>query len=256
MSEPTISTFSVTKGGKIPDTYACFQHWDLDASLDDNLGRFQQNNPILAPTSAWLKEMRRIFHVRFGDIETHRPLIRLAKAGMPQDQWAPILFWHLCMRELLVSDFLETWLYARKTEGLLRVRGENVKGYLGGLKERGLLDKDWTPNTISRMAGGLPSYVADFCLLEGKTVKEIVPFHPPDEALLYVLYAMKADTPNGDKILNDIRWRRFLLSRHELEQELLRLHQLNKLRFEVAGSLVSLDLPNQSVNEYVEQLVG
>ena len=255
---PTISTFSVTKGGRVGETYACFASWDLGASLDDNLARFREENPILAPTDKWLKEMRRIFHVRFGQIERHRPLIRLTQGpkAMAQEAWAPILLWHLCFRELLFSDFLETWLYPRKQEGLLRVRADDVRSYLAELKPRGLLDKDWKPSSVSRMASGLPAYAADFGLLQGKAVKELAPFHLPDEALLYVLHDLAAETASGEKILEDIRWRRFLLSRAELEQELLRLHQHRKLSFEMAGSMVVLELPHKSVDGYVERLVG
>lgn len=255
MSEPTISTFSVTKGGKIAETYACFQQWDSKTSLDENLERFRSENPILAPTDAWLKEMRRIFRVRFGDIERHRPLIRLARGGMREEAWAPILLWHLCFRELLLSDFLETWLFPHKMEGHLRIRTESVRDYLSRLMERGLIDKQWTENTISRMTSGLPSYAADFGLLQGKGVKEHSAYHLPDEALLYVLQFMAKETASADKILSDVRWRRFLLTREELEQELLRLHQHHLLRYEVAGSMVRLELKYKSMESYVDHLV-
>ena len=251
---PTISTFSVTKGGKVAETYACFREWDLSASLDENLDRFRRDNPILAPTDAWLREMRRIFHVRFGDIDLHRSLIRLAQRGMAEDTWASILLWHLCLRELLLSDFLENWLFPHKQEGLLRVRAQDVRHYLAELKPRGLLDQDWTVNTLSRMASGLPSYAADFGLLQGRAVKELAPFHLQDEALLYVLYSIRDETPSTELLLNDSRWRWFLASRSELEQELLRLHQHRRVHFDVAGSLVSLELPHSSRDEYVKHL--
>lgn len=256
-SAPTVSTFSVTKGGKVAETYETFRHWDLAASLDDNLARLHDENTIVAQTDAWLKEMRRIFHARFADIERHRPLIRLAQGtkALAQETWAPILLWHLCFRELLLSDFLETWLYSRKQEGLLRVRSDDVRGYLRELKPRGLLDKDWKESSVSRMASGLPAYAADFGLLQGKATKEIAPFHLPDEAILYVLHDLASEMASAEKILDDIRWRRFLLSRAELERELLRLHQHRKLTFEIAGSVVSLDLPHKTVDEYVEHLV-
>jgi hypothetical protein len=165
---PTISTFSVTKGGKVMETYECFAQWDLDASLDENLERFKETNPILSTTGAWLKEMRRIFKARFGEIERHKPLIQLAKAGLHHDKWAPILLWHLCLRELLLSDFLEYWLYPRKQEGFLRVRGADVRMYLSKLRERGLVKEDWSESTISKMSSSLPKYAADFHLLRGK----------------------------------------------------------------------------------------
>lgn len=253
---PTVSTFSVTKGGRVAETYACFSRWDLSRTLDENLERLREENPIHAGTEAWLKEMRRILRVRFGDIESHCPLICLAKGGLPQDVWTPILLWHLCLRELLLSDFLETWLYPRKVEGLLRVRSEDVRDYIEGLRARGLIDREWTPNTISRMASGLPAYASDLGLLRGKTVKEIVPYHLPDEALLYVLHWLAEETASTDKALNDIRWRRFLMARHDVEQELLRLHQLRRLRFDVMGSVTVLELPFRSVRGYVEHLVG
>ncbi len=119
-----------------------------------------------------------------------------------------------------------------------------------------MLETDWTDNTINRMASGLPSYTADFGLLRGKGVKEIASYYMPDEALLYVLYDLAAETKVTEHILGDARWRRFLLSRSELEQELLRLHQHRGLTFELTGSVVALELPYTSVDEYVEHLVG
>jgi hypothetical protein len=253
--EPTISTFSVTKGGRVESTYAVFQDWDLDASVDENLARMRETNPILAPTEAWLKEMRRIFRVRFGDIKEHEPLIRLAQSGMRLDSWPPLLLWHLCYRELLLSDFLETWLYPRKQEGLLRVRSDDVRDYLDGLRERGLLDKDWTESTLKRMASGLPSYAADFGLLEGATVKEIAPFHLPEPALLYVVHDLAERHPSGAAVLEDPAWRRFLMGPQEVRQELLRLQAHRKLQLETAGSVVSLTLPHESREAYVAALV-
>src|SRR5262245_31933630 len=120
-STPTISTFSVTKGGKVAETYAFFREWNLSLSVDANLAQFKEHNPIQASTDAWLREMRKIFHARFGDIERHATLIRLAQAGFTLDVWAQMLTWHLCARELLLSDFLESWLYPHKQEGMLYV---------------------------------------------------------------------------------------------------------------------------------------
>ncbi len=255
MTEPTISTFSVTKGGKVEDTYACFSQWNLDEPLDVNLQRLRDENPILAPTDAWLKEMVRILRVRFSDVELHRPLIRLAQAGFPIGIWRSLLLWHLCQRELLLSDFLETWLYPRREEGMLSVRSDEVRVYLSELQPRGLLDTEWKTSSTDRMASGLPAYAADLGLLEGRTVKEIVPPHIPDEALIYVLHWMRAEGLGSTRTLDDQRWRWFLLSRVELESELLRLHQRGALRFEVVGSVISLDLMEPSLEAYVDALV-
>jgi hypothetical protein len=254
-TSPTISTFSVTKGGKVSETYACFAAWDLGLSLDENLARFREANPILSKTSRWLHEIRKIFHTRFSDIGRHRPLIRLAQAGFPKEKWAPILLWHLCFKELLLSDFLETWLYPRKEEGMLRVRSTDVRTYIAGLAARGLLDRKWSENTISKMSTSLSAYAADFGLLRGKATKEMAVYHPPQEALLYILHDLSREIANGDLLLGDTRWRRLLLSRSELEQELLRMHQHRQLRFDTTGSTTVLELPFKTTEEYVEHLV-
>lgn len=255
MFEGTISTFSVTKGGRVEETYACFELWNLDSSLDENLDRFAETNPILASTESWLKEMRRIFRVRFGDVERHRPLIELARAGFPLHDWAPLLLWHLCYRELLLADFLETWLYERRSEGVLRVKADDVTEYLATLRPRGLLDAEWSKNTINRMASGLPAYAADFGLLEGRVVREIVPYHLPETAFLYVLYAMSDEGLSPRRMLDDRRWRRFLMSSDDVEHQLLRLHQLQKVSYHTAGSAIDLDFPFTSLNEYAASLV-
>jgi hypothetical protein len=41
-----------------------------------------------------------------------------------------------------------------------------------------------------------------------------------------------------------------------VENELLRLHQFRKVHYEVAGSIVQLELPCRSVSEYTERLVA
>jgi hypothetical protein len=106
------------------------------------------------------------------------------------------------------------------------------------------------------MASSLPTYAADFGLLSGKAIKEIVPYHLPDDALLYVLQAIAETAGTAKRIIEDVRWRRYLLTVSELERELMRLHQLQRLRYDVAGSLVHLELPFESVDAYVEHLVG
>jgi hypothetical protein len=87
-------------------------------------------------------------------------------------------------------------------------------------------------------------------------VKEIAPYFLPEEALLYILQDMSAEQKVADRLMSDNRWRRFLFSRMDLERELLRLDQLGRVSFNIAGSVVSLELPYRSVGEYVEHLVG
>jgi hypothetical protein len=51
-------------------------------------------------------------------------------------------------------------------------------------------------------------------------------------------------------------WRMYLMRPDDVERELLRLHQFHKLRYEVAGSIVELSLPNNSALEFAEAMVA
>ena len=109
-----------------------------------------------------------------------------------------------------------------------------------------------TPDIVARLGGTRVLVVADAILADLGITDRL------EQALTAkgLSCDLAAEIASAEKILDDIRWRRFLLSRDELEQELLRLHQHRKLRFEIAGSVVSLELPHKNVNEYVEHLVG
>ena len=51
-------------------------------------------------------------------------------------------------------------------------------------------------------------------------------------------------------------WRLFLMRPSEVEEELLRLHQFGKLRFERAGSLLELTLPFSTAADYARSRAG
>jgi len=74
--------------------------------------------------------------------------------------------------------------------------------------------------------------------------------------LLYILHDLSEEIANGDLLLRDVRWRRLLLSRSQMEQELLRMHQHRRLRFEMTGSTVALELPFKTTEEYVDHLLS
>jgi hypothetical protein len=239
------SSFTVVKGAMIEETYAVFAAWDFERSKRENLDRLRHENFIGASSATWLPAGR------------DKPLVLLAKHGLPVDEWKPLLLWHMTRDEFLVHDFIETWLFAAYDGGTFRVRTEEVESYLGSIAKRGATTEHaWSVQTTKRVAAGLLKIAVDFGLLRGSITKEFVSFHLPEKSFLYILHAMRDEKLAPSKVVTSPEWRLFLMRPADVEHELLSLHQYRKLEYHVAGSLVQLSLPCTSTCEYAERMVA
>ena len=104
------------------------------------------------------------------------------------------------------------------------------------------------------MATSLLRTTVEFHLMRGRASKEFTSYRLPERSLFYMLYALMERENNTRKVIEADDWRLFLMTSGELEEELLRLHQFGKLRFERAGSFLELTLPCENTEEYVRSL--
>jgi len=251
------SSFTVVKGALIDETYAVFAAWDFERSKRENLDRLREDNFIGANSATWLRDVAKVLNRRFAPTGSDRPLVMLAKHGLPVEEWKPLLLWHMTRDEFLVRDFLENWLFSVYDSGTFRVHTGEVEKYLNGITKRGgTTEHAWSEQTTRRVAAGLLKMAVDFGLLRGSGSKEFVSFHLPERSFLYVLHAMRDQKMSGSKLISSPKWRLFLMRPADVEHELLRLHQFKKLDYQVAGSLVQLALPCTSTCEYAETMVA
>jgi hypothetical protein len=251
------SSFTVIKGAMIEETYAVFSAWDFSRSKRENLDRLRHENFIGASSVTWLRDVAKVLNRRFDPAGRDRPLVLMAKLGLPVDEWKPLLLWHMTRDEFLLRDFLESWLFAAYDSGAFRIRSEDVEVYLGEIGKRGALTEHaWSEQTTKRVVAGLLKIAVDFRLLRGSITKEFVSFHLPERSFLYLLHAMRDEKLSPSKLVASPDWRLFLMRPADVEHELLRLHQYRKLEYQVAGSLVQLSLPCASTCEYAERMVA
>ena len=250
-----VSSFTIVKGSLIEETYAAFREWDFALTKRENLADMRETG-VLGARANWSLNVAKVINRRFDPAGRDRPLVDLAEAGCDMHVWKPILLWHMTRDEFLVRDFLVTWLYPRFAEGAFRLRPEDVTAYLQSLTRRKGIEWSgaWTERTTERVASGLLRIAADFGFLTGTMVREFASYHLPEESFLYVLHALAEINPSARAIIESEDWHMYLLDQSDVERELLRLHQFHKLRYEVAGSLMSLDLPSASLAEYAEEL--
>jgi hypothetical protein len=92
-------------------------------------------------------------------------------------------------------------------------------------------------------------------LVRGRYVKQFQPYHLPEESQVYLLHALQERLESTQKVIRAADWRLFLMTPADVEEELLRLHQFGKLRFERAGSMVELTLPYPMAADYARSVV-
>lgn len=250
------SSFTIIKGSLIDESYTAFQGWDLSASKDENLRAFKERNPIGASSANWLRDVVFALSRRFEPNGRDRPLVELAQRGCQREIWTPLLLWHMTRDEFLVRDFLINWLFPRYEEGAFRIQADEVVPYLDSLPEKGVTSTDsWAESTVKRVASGLLRIATDFGLMTGTIYREFVSYHLPDESFLYLLHALAEKQANAARLVESPEWRMYLMQPEDVERELMRLHQYNRLDYQVAGSLAQLSLPCDTALEYAREMV-
>lgn len=252
-----ISTRLLRKGALIEETYAAFQSWDLEKSFADNLADLRESNAFGARNLSWLREIIATLRSRFSNQKNLSPLIMLAKADIGLEKWKPCLLWHLAFSDILYRRFALDWLYPAFRDGMYRIRTDDVVPFVrevttGQIASGGSLSE----YGIVRAARDFLLMASDFGLLSGSPVRQFSHYRLPEEDFLYILHALTERKANPKNIIEADEWHLFLMSSQDVERELLELHQFKKVSFEMAGSIVRLELPCNSLKEYVERFVN
>lgn len=252
-----VSSFTIIKGTMIEETYEVLSRWDLEASKRENLDRLREANYIGAASTTWLRDVAKVLNRRFEPASRDRALVVLAKSRIPLEEWKPIMLWHMTRDEFLLRDFLGNWLFPLYDAGVYRVRPEELDDYLRDLSKRGgTTEHEWTESTRRRVAAGLLRAGVDFGLLKGSIHREFAGYHLPDRSFVYLLHALRDTGLSPQKVIASAEWRMFLTRPGEVEREILRLHQFQRLHYEAAGSIVQLSLPNKTALEFAEAMAA
>ncbi|MBJ6799743.1 BrxA family protein [Geomonas propionica] len=252
-----ISTRLIRKGALIEETYSAFQLWDLSKNFADNLSILRESNIWGAHNQSWLREITATLSTRFSNQHHLSPLIQLAKAGFELSRWKPCLLWHLAAIDELYYRFALEWLYPAFQDGTYLIRTEDVVPFVteltsGQIASGGELSAYGT----LRAARDLLRMSADFDQLTGAATRQFNNYHLSQESFLFILYSLSDREENPRNIIDAPEWRLFLMSPSQVEHELMELHQYQQVNFEMAGSLVHLNLPCKSLHEYVERLIN
>jgi len=252
--EDKLSSFLAIKGLFVEATYRALSAWDTGLSLAENKKLIVENNTVAAPSAGWLGQFAKTLNRRLELSGDDAILIELVQCGWHIEDWQPVYLWHACHRDLLLWTFFSQWIFEQRKNGIVVITVEAATKFVTDVARKASLIDEWNVDTRRRTATGLLRTSVEFHLMRGRVNKEFESYRLPERSMMYLLYALMERENNTRKVIEAEDWRLFLMEPNEVEEELLRLHQYGKLRFERAGSFLELTLPCESTDEYVRSV--
>lgn len=245
----------IKAGALIADTKSLLSHWDVNASVTENITRIQRENVFGKASRARVQDILAIFRKRYlAEGAVTRALVTLVRGKFPSAALTQVFYFHSARADQLLHDAVTEILLPMHARGLLDVNAKDFERSLAKWAAEGKTSGQWAEPTITRIVRGLLSTLRDFGILQGAVNKKIAPPYLPVEAFAYVVFYFKQRQPSGVKLIELPDWKLFFLHREGVERLLFEAHQRGLLEYHVAGSVTRLTFPAATLEEYAHVL--
>jgi hypothetical protein len=245
----------IKAGALIGDTKTLLSHWDVDASLEENLNRVLRDNVFGKASRSRVEDILAIFRQRYLSEESvTKALVTLVQGKFPTAALERLLYFHSARADRLLHDAVADILVPMRARGLVDINVQEFQRSLAKWVEEGKMTDHWSDPTINRVAQGLLSTLRDFGILQGAVNKKIAPVYFPVESFAYLVFYLKRHQPSGAKLIELSDWKLFFLTREGVERFLFEAHQRDLLEYHVAGSVTRLTFPAETLEEYAHVL--
>jgi hypothetical protein len=241
-------TSRLQKGGALlEDMRQLVRHWgedpvraQRDAGIRSNILNKETRNRL---TDVY----QRAFLPRFvnGPIRNAWRLVRaLEDAEASAAVLRPVYYWITATAEPLLGDFCREVLYARQADARI---GVDTPLVLSWLNDKGC---PWSPDVATRVARGLLAALRDFGILQGRARKRLADPAPPLRSFAFIAFCLRRQGTTTRELLVHRDWQLFRLAPENVERLFLQAHQERLLEYHAAGSIISVEFPTDSVEEY------
>ncbi len=245
----------IKAGALIGDTKMLLAHWDVAASVAENLDRVQRENVFGKASRSRVEDILAIFRQRYlTEASVTTALVTLVHSKFPPVALERVLYFHAARADPLLHDAVTEILVPRLEQGWVDINVPTFQRTLAQWVEEGKTTGHWSESTITRIAQGLLSALRDFGVLQGAVHKKIAPAFLPIEAFAYLVFYLKQRQPSGVKLIELPDWKLFFLSREGVERCLFEAHQRELLEYHVAGSVTRLTFPAETLEAYAHVL--
>jgi len=225
-----------------------------DSSLEKNRADITRSNPLNKATRARVSDvLNRIFLPRFvdGPIENSwRLLAPLEHLGAAVSIVRPIYFWITALAEPLLYDFCCDFISKARDRGIRTIDIKEASGWVGSK------GNDWSEVVTLKVTRAVLAALRDFGVLEGRVRKQAVTPQLPLASFAYITFCLVKSGAVIRNILFHSDWCLFSLRPGDVERFLLEAHQHRLLEYHVAGSILSLNFPVSTPEEYARVVLG
>jgi hypothetical protein len=252
---PPYSSKIIKAGALLDDTKALLSHWDVDATVPENLDRISRENVFAKASRSRVEDILAVFRQRYlVEAEVTKALVVLVKNRFPAASLHRVLYFHAARADALLHDAVTEILMPLQAQGIIDIAPVTVQKVLSKWVEKGLTARSWSENTAERVAQGLMSTLRDFGVLQGSVNKRIAPAYMPVTAFAYIAFYLKQHEPSGAKLLEHPDWKLFFLNRELVERLLFEGNQHHLLEYHAAGTVTRLTFPADTLEEYANVL--
>jgi len=242
-------------GALIGDTKTLLSHWDVSATVDENVRRVHRDNIFGKASRSRVEDILAIFRRRYlSEKSVTTALVALIRRKFPPSSLERLLYFHSARADRLLHDAVADVLLPMKQRGLIDIGVHDFQRPVERWVEQGKTFSTWSETTILRVAQELLATLRDFGILEGASKKRIAPAFLPVESFAYIAFYLKQHQPSGSKLIELPDWKLFFLNRESVERMLFEAHQHSLLEYHVAGSVTRLTFPAETLEEYADVL--
>jgi hypothetical protein len=243
----------IKAGALLADTKTMFTHWDESIPTRENLERLRQENIFGKASRSRIEDILLIFSQRYLRESSVLPaLVRLCKSGVRPAIVDRILYFHTCHADRLLHDVVTEVLFGLHADGKKDITPNEIRRVLSQWVAENKTVGEWSKPTIERVSQGILSTLRDFGLLTGAAKKYIAPTFLPVEAFAYVAFYLHLRQASGDRLLKHPEWKLFLLTPAAVERLFFEAHQFRLLDYHAAGSVIRIDFPTRTLEEYAD----
>jgi hypothetical protein len=245
----------IKAGALLADTTLLLSHWDASVSSADNLDRIRNQNLFGKASRSRVEDILAIFRQRYlSDPGVAVALSALVQAHVHLEIVRPLLYFHSCQSDRLLHDVVVRKLEPKWAAGEFEVNVPEIESVLDRWADEGLTVGTWSPPTTRRIAHGLLATLRDFGILEGAARKRLTHPYLPPEAFAYIALYFRRGGTSGRALVDDPEWRLFFLGPDAVERLFVESQQRGLLHYQAAGTVVRIDFPTHSLEEYARAL--
>jgi len=252
-TSPVYSSKIIKASALLGDTKTLLSHWDVDATVPENLDRISRENVFAKASRSRVEDILAVFRQRYlVEADVVKALVVLVKNRFPAASLDRVLYFHAARADALLHDAVTQILMPMQAQGIIDITPVAVQKVLAKWVEKGLTTTAWSENTTERVAQGLLSTLRDFGVLQGAIKKRIAPAYMPVTAFAYIAFYLKQHQPSGAKLLEHPDWRLFFLNREGVERFFFEANQHGLLEYHAAGTVTRLTFPASTLTRVLQ----